>query len=103
MCHGRFQPENSPLNVGMAPASWRNSYYAGDASTPWTMQFYDYEGSLNVPDVSPVDPTLNEYVVLRYRPRARVCLISQCSGNQMQQDLGSDGIIGPPYRCALGR
>jgi len=54
-------PENSPLNVGMAPASWRNSYYAGDASTPWTMQFYDYEGSLNVPDVSPVDPTLNDY------------------------------------------
>ena len=54
------QPENSPLNVGMAPASWRNSYYAPDASTPWTMQFYDYEGSLNVPQISPTDSTLNE-------------------------------------------
>jgi hypothetical protein len=64
-------PENSPLNVGMAPASWRNSYYAGDASTPWTMQFYDYEGSLNVPDVSPYDSTLNEYVVrTTVRPQA---------------------------------
>jgi len=50
-----LQPENSPLNVGMAPGSWRNSYYAPDAAAPWTMQFYDYPGSLNVPHVNPYE------------------------------------------------
>lgn len=50
--HLYLQQENSPLNVGMAPASWRNSYYAPDAAAPWTMQFYDYPGSLNVPNVN---------------------------------------------------
>ena len=64
------QPENSPLNVGMAPASWRNSYYAPDAATPWTMQFYDYPGSLDVPEVDPRNP-INEYVLPRITPAAR--------------------------------
>jgi hypothetical protein len=51
-----LQPENSPLNVGMAPASWSNSYYAPDAAAPWKMQFYDYPGSLNVPYVNAYEP-----------------------------------------------
>ena len=53
------QPENATNNVGMAPASWRNSYYAPDAVTPWSMQYYDYGGSLDEPVVNPHEP-INE-------------------------------------------